>query len=197
MNIREPTLSKDEPLEMSQRQTPATGRNLLYQSTSLVSPTQADNALTKLIDEYMKMAKELQTRVKDERQGIDSEYVDFLAVPYRRSTEFEAKLQKQFTTASCLEAEDATTRHARIVWYQTLATTFLVISILSFCCFCGTSCIKGSKMRPKNNFFGHNNGEDRLIINHHWQEESSEEPEPRYICVRDPNLKEIPTASNQ
>lgn len=76
-----------------------------------------------------------------------------------------------------------------------MATTFLVVSIVTFICFCGCGITKATKMRKRNNFFGHNNGEDRLVINHHWQESSEEEEEPRYICVRDPILKELSVAN--
>lgn len=86
-------------------------RNVFDQSTELESVTQADKDLQKEIEIYMKSSKDLESLVKKQRKGVDSEYLNFIAVPYRKPTEFEKKLYNEFTTASCLEAEDSSRRH--------------------------------------------------------------------------------------
>lgn len=149
-----------------------------------------------MIDKYIETSVALKQYLERARHKIDTKYIDFLSVPLRKVTELERKLYGEYTEASCLEAEDSTKRYEEKKYFALMALIMLIVAILAFIFCFGCTCCKAMKMRPKNNFFGHNNGEDRLIINHHWQEESEEqveEPEqPRYICVRDPNLKDLP-----
>jgi len=76
-----------------------------------------------------------------------------------------------------------------MAWYWTLFLLFLTLMLLILCCLGCLTCYKVRKNRSIEDFFGQNNGEDNLKIDHHWQEDS--EPKPLYICVRDPNLKEM------
>lgn len=104
-------------------------------------------------------------------------------------TEEEKKIFGRYTDATCAEAEDAQKRLKEMAGYFGMFLTSLLILLLILCC-CGClSCVKYRRNKRRNNFFGHNNGEDNLKIDHHWQEDS--EPKPLYICVRDPNLKDV------
>lgn len=101
----------------------------------------------------------------------------------------ERKIFARYTDATCLEAEDAQKRYLQMASYFAIFVTSLILFLLALlCCGCLT-CIKHKRNKRRNNFFGHNNGEDNLKIDHHWQEDS--EPKPLYICVRDPNLKDF------
>lgn len=76
-------------------------------------------------------------------------------------------------------------------YFALFLTTLILLFLMLFCCGCLTF-IKWRKNRRRDNFFGLNNGEDCLDIDHHWQEEESEPespPEPIYINVRDPLLR--------
>lgn len=169
--------------------------SILKSNTVMKGKNFNDKSTLSLLRDYLKKSKELDQMASLFRKYVNSGRVDFIDTRMRADTALESKVYKEYTETSCLEAEAATTRVEFVKKMALLCLVFLIISIIACIFFCGCSGVKIVKMRKKNNFFGHNNGEDRLIIDHHWQEESEEE-EPRYMCVRDPNLKDLGNAKN-
>lgn len=158
--------------------------------TQLVDPTSAELSTESDLIDYRSFSKSVKALATNYQNGINSDIVKFNKIAPREPTDDEKIIFAEYTDATCKEAHDAYLRHEKVKLYAFLFLLFTIILILVFlCCGCLTCC-KLCRKRRKNNYFGHNNGEDRLIVNHHWQEES-EQPEPLYICVRDPNLKEV------
>ena len=102
------------------------------------------------------------------QKGMDTKFIDYRKVEYRAYTTVEERIYGDYTDATCREAKEATLRETILKRMWLLALIFLIMSIILLLCCCGISCWKVSKLRRKNNYFGHNNGEDRLIIDHHW-----------------------------
>lgn len=142
--------------------------NKLSNSLQLAGVTQADQKTFDALTSYKQTSKELLKFAKDMRDGVNSDRVSFDQVDIRRLTEPEKRIWSEYTDATCKEAEASSIRHDKVKLYGLLTLLFLIACILICCCCCGTSYYKYKTKKPRDNFFGHNNGEDRLIINHCW-----------------------------
>ena len=129
--------------------------------------------------------------------GYQDASLDFSRVEVRGFNETEQVIFGNYTDETCKLADYLYERYLEMAKYFAMFVTSLILLFLMLCC-CGClTCIKWRKNKRKDNFFGQNNGEDCLDIDHFWQEESSEEvtqptPEPLYINVRDPLLMKNP-----
>ena len=102
------------------------------------------------------------------QKGFETDIVDFAKVKRLDFNDAERKIFSKYTDATCLEAQDAYDRFLEMAKYFTLFVSFLILLILLFiCCGCLT-CIQLKRRKRKEDFFGHNNGEDNLKIDHHW-----------------------------
>lgn len=142
----------------------------------LVAPTAKEKMTKQILKAYKDSSNILAELIVKYQLGYKGEAVTFAKVKHADFNGDEQKIYGRYTDAICREAEDSYKRYLEMAKYFALFLTFLILMILALiCCGCLT-CVQYKRRTRKNNFFGHNNGEDNLKIEHHWQQvEESEE----------------------
>ena len=158
------------------------------QEVYLADPTVDELATQKKLTGYKAESEKVANLIIRYQQGYQSDKVDFSKVdPMGINKDPEQSIFATYTDKTCLEAVDTYERFLQMAKYWAIFLTFLILLLTIICCICCLAAYKIKKQRAVEDFFGYNNGEDNLKIDHHWQEDS--EPKPIYINVRDPNLK--------